>query len=112
MTRYLIRRVFFLIFVLWVVSILTFLIFVKLPPGNPAIRAAGRVQTPETIAAAEHAIGVDKPVWVQYWRLPQGPTPPPGPLPHPAGPLPPPALPPRDTRSSGPAPLPLCVTLD
>ena len=78
MTRYLIRRVFFLIFVLWVVSILTFLIFVKLPPGNPAIRAAGRVQTPETIAAAEHAIGVDKPVWVQYWRFAKGLIPYPG----------------------------------
>src|SRR5207244_3260194 len=78
MTRYLIRRVFFLIFVLWVVSILTFLIFAKLPPGNPAIRAAGRVQTPETIAAAEHAIGVDKPVWVQYWRFAKGLIPYPG----------------------------------
>src|SRR2546427_6251310 len=75
MTHYLIRRVFFLIFVLWVVSILTFLIFVKLPPGNPAIRAAGRAQTPETIANAEHAIGLDKPVWVQYWRVAQGPIP-------------------------------------
>ncbi|TMK85515.1 MAG: ABC transporter permease [Actinobacteria bacterium] len=78
MTRYLIRRVFFLIFVLWVVSILTFLIFVKLPPGNPAIRAAGRAQTPETIAAAEHAIGLDKPVWVQYWRFAKGLIPYPG----------------------------------
>ncbi len=78
MTRYLARRVFFLIFVLWVVSILTFLIFVKLPPGNPAIRAAGRAQTPETIAAAEHAIGLDKPVWVQYWRFAKGLIPYPG----------------------------------
>src|SRR2546422_3989652 len=78
MTRYLIRRVFFLIFVLWVVSILTFLIFVKLPPGNPAIRAAGRVQTPQTIAAAEHAIGLDRPLWVQYWRFAKGLIPYPG----------------------------------
>src|SRR6266542_3038679 len=78
MTRYLIRRVFFLIFVLWVVSILTFLIFVKLPPGNPAIRAAGRAQTPETIAAAEHAIGLDKSLWVQYWRFAKGLIPYPG----------------------------------
>jgi peptide/nickel transport system permease protein len=72
MLRYLIRRVLFLIFVLWVVSILTFLIFVKLPPGNPAIRAAGRTQTPETIAAAKAALGLDKPVWVQYWRFAKG----------------------------------------
>src|ERR671937_3053867 len=72
MLHYLIRRFLFLIFVLWVVSILTFLIFVKLPPGNPAIRAAGRTQTPETIAAARHALGLDKPVWVQYWRFAKG----------------------------------------
>ena len=78
MFRYLLRRLLFLVFVLWVVSILTFLIFVKLPPGNPAVRAAGRAQTPETIAAAEHAIGLDKPVWVQYWRFAKGLIPVPG----------------------------------
>src|SRR6266571_5625077 len=78
MTRYLVRRFFFLIFVLWVVSILTFLIFVKLPPGNPAIRAAGRTQTPETIAAAKHALGLDRPVWVQYERFAKGLIPLPG----------------------------------
>jgi peptide/nickel transport system permease protein len=76
--RYLVRRFLFLIFVLWVVSILTFLIFVKLPPGNPAIRAAGRAQTPETIASARHALGLDRPVWVQYWRFAKGLIPLPG----------------------------------
>jgi peptide/nickel transport system permease protein len=78
MFRYLVRRFLFLIFVLWVVSILTFLIFVKLPPGNPAIRAAGRAQTPGTIAAARAALGLDKPVWVQYWRFAKGLIPLPG----------------------------------
>ncbi len=78
MLRYLVRRVLFLIFVLWVVSILTFLIFVKLPPGNPAIRAAGRTQTPETIAAARKALGLDKSVWVQYARFAKGLVPWPG----------------------------------
>ncbi len=78
MARYLVRRVLFLIFVLWVVSILTFLIFVKLPPGNPAIRAAGRTQTPETIAAVRHAFGLDKSVWVQYARFAKGLVPWPG----------------------------------
>jgi peptide/nickel transport system permease protein len=61
-----------MVLVLWIVSILTFLIFVKLPPGNPAIRAAGRTQTPETIAAAKHALGLDRSVWVQYWRFAKG----------------------------------------
>src|SRR6266496_1375380 len=78
MTRYLIRRVLFMIFVLWVVSILTFLIFVKLPPGNPAGRAAGRTQTPQTIKAAEHAMGLDRPIWVQYERFAEGLVPWPG----------------------------------
>src|SRR5919197_6094142 len=78
MLHYLIRRFLFLIFVLWVVSILTFLIFVKLPPGNPAVRAAGRTQTPETIAAAKHALGLDRPVWIQYWRFAKGMIPWPG----------------------------------
>src|SRR5712691_4025806 len=78
MGRYLIRRALFMIFVLWVVSILTFLIFVKLPPGNPAIRAAGRTQTPETIAAARKALGLDKSVWVQYARFAKGLVPWPG----------------------------------
>jgi len=76
--RYLIRRFLFMIFVLWVVSVLTFVIFVKLPPGNPAIRAAGRTQTPQTIKAAEHAIGLDKPVIVQYARFAKGLVPWPG----------------------------------
>src|SRR2546422_3965905 len=78
MFRYLLRRFLFLIFVLWVVSILTFLIFVKLPSSDPAIRAAGRAQTPETIAAARKALGLDKPVWVQYWRFAKGLIPLPG----------------------------------
>jgi peptide/nickel transport system permease protein len=78
MLRYVVRRVLFMVFVLWVVSILTFAIFVKLPAGNPAIRAAGRTQTPETIAAARHALGLDKPVWVQYERFAKGLIPLPG----------------------------------
>src|SRR6266545_795274 len=72
MIRYLIRRVLFLILVLWIVSGLTFLIFVKLPPGDPARRAAGRTSTPQTIAAARKALGLDKPVWVQYARFAKG----------------------------------------
>ena len=72
MIRYLIRRILFLILVLWVVSGLTFLIFVKLPPGDPARRAAGRTSTPQTIHAARIALGLDKPVYVQYLRFAKG----------------------------------------
>src|SRR6266568_3432711 len=72
MIRYLIRRILFMVLVLWIVSGLTFLIFVKLPPGDPARRAAGRTSTPQTIHAARIALGLDKPVWVQYARFAKG----------------------------------------
>ena len=61
-----------MILVLFVVSLLTFLIFVKLPAGDPARRAVGRTTTPEQIEAARKAFGLDKPIWVQYSRFAKG----------------------------------------
>ena len=61
-----------MILVLFVVSLLTFLIFVKLPAGDPARRAVGRTTTPEQIAAARVAFGLDKPIYVQYARFAKG----------------------------------------
>ena len=49
MGRYLIRRALFMILVIVIVSLLTFLIFVKLPAGDPARRAVGRTTTPQQI---------------------------------------------------------------
>ena len=48
------------------VTLLTFIIFVKLPAGDPARRAVGRTTTPEQIEAARKAFGLDKPLYVQY----------------------------------------------
>jgi peptide/nickel transport system permease protein len=78
MARYLIRRSMFLVLVLFIVSLITFLIFVKLPASDPARRAAGKATTPENIAAARAAFGLDQPVWVQYGRFAQGLVPWPG----------------------------------
>lgn len=72
MGRYLIRRVLFMVLVLFIVSLLTFVIFVKLPVGDPARRAVGRTTTPEQIEAARKAFGLDKPVYVQYARFAKG----------------------------------------
>ena len=73
MGRYLIRRTLFLILVLWIVSVVTFVIFVKLPPGDPARRATGgRGASAEQIEAARHAFGLDESVWVQYARFAKG----------------------------------------
>jgi peptide/nickel transport system permease protein len=70
--RYLIRRVLFMILVIIIVSFLTFLIFVKLPAGDPARRAVGRTTTPEQIENARREFGLDKPLYVQYWRFVRG----------------------------------------
>ncbi|MDQ3940592.1 MAG: ABC transporter permease, partial [Actinomycetota bacterium] len=78
MLRYLIRRALFMILVLWIVSVLTFLIFVKLPAGDPARRAAGRRATAQTIADARKNLGLDQPLHVQYGRFAKGLLPIPG----------------------------------
>jgi peptide/nickel transport system permease protein len=63
----------FMILVLWIVSVVTFLIFVKLPPGDPARRATGgRGASAEQIEAARHAFGLDRPVLTQYARFAKG----------------------------------------
>jgi peptide/nickel transport system permease protein len=78
MGRYLIRRSLFLILVLFIVSFLTFLIFFKLPPGDPARIAAGRRATPDIIARARNNLGLDRPWYVQYGRFAKGLVPWPG----------------------------------
>ncbi len=78
MGRYLIRRTLFMILVLFVVSLITFIIFVKLPAADPARRAVGRQTTPENVEAARKAFGLDKPVYVQYGRFAKGLVPWPG----------------------------------
>jgi peptide/nickel transport system permease protein len=78
MGRYLIRRVLFLILVLFVVSLLTFTIFIKLPGGDPARRLAGPQTQPAQLESIRRNLGLDKPFWVQYTRFAQGLVPFPG----------------------------------
>jgi peptide/nickel transport system permease protein len=78
MGRYLIRRTLFMILVLWIISVATFYIFVKLPPGDPARRLAGKGATTETLAIVRHNVGLDQPIWVQYSRFAKGLIPLPG----------------------------------
>ena len=67
-----------MILVLFIVSLLTFLIFMKLPAGDPARRLAGRQVTPETLEDIRHSVGLDQPLWVQYGRFAKGLVPWPG----------------------------------
>ena len=78
MLRFFVRRLLYSVLVLLIISLLTFLIFVKLPAGDPARRAVGRRADPQLIEAARHAFGLDRPLVVQYGRFAKGLIPLPG----------------------------------
>jgi peptide/nickel transport system permease protein len=88
MLRYLVRRLLWAAVLFLVVTVVTYVIFF-IVPANPARLAAGQRATPEKIKEAEHFLGLDRPVYVQYsrflWRIIQpklyhlGPVPVPGP---------------------------------
>jgi len=67
MFRYIVRRIIWGILMLLVVSALTFVIFYLLPAGDPAVIRAGRYATPARVAQIRHQLGLDRPVYYQYW---------------------------------------------
>jgi peptide/nickel transport system permease protein len=67
MTRYIIRRLLWGIFLLIVVAALTFVFFRVLPTADPAKLRAGRLQNPKIIAEIRHDLGLDKPLITQFW---------------------------------------------
>jgi peptide/nickel transport system permease protein len=66
MGRFVLYRAFSLVGVLIAISILTFLIFQAIPNGDPALRLAGRLATPQQVNDVRHQWGFDKPIYVQY----------------------------------------------
>jgi peptide/nickel transport system permease protein len=65
MTQFLIRRIFWAIFLFFVATIITYLIFWVIP-SDPAQLAAGKSATPADIARVRHLFHLDKPIWWQY----------------------------------------------
>ena len=78
MLRYMIRRTIFLVLVLITVSLFTFVVFVKMPAGDPIARAVGRHPSPELVAQVRKNFGLDQPLYVQYWKFASGMIPWPG----------------------------------
>jgi peptide/nickel transport system permease protein len=66
MLRFIVRRCISVVLVLIAISILTFLIFQAIPNGDPALRLAGRLATPEQVKSVRKQWGFDKPIYVQY----------------------------------------------
>ena len=67
MLRFIIRRLLLLFPILVGLSILVFL-WVRALPASPAVSLLGERATPESVARIERQYGLDKPIYVQYWR--------------------------------------------
>jgi peptide/nickel transport system permease protein len=68
MTAYIIRRVLWGIVLLFLVSLLTFILFNVLPSADPAQLRAGRNASPRIIHYIRHELGLDKPIYVQFYN--------------------------------------------
>src|SRR5438067_13239317 len=65
MTGYIIRRLLWVVVILWGVSLLTFVVAYAVP-ADPARLYAGPKATAEAVRAIRHQMGLDRPVPVQY----------------------------------------------
>jgi peptide/nickel transport system permease protein len=71
MGRFVVRRLLAMVAVLFAISIVTFAIFNVIPNSDPALRLAGRNQTPAQLDAIRRQWGFDKPIYVQYAKTMQ-----------------------------------------
>src|SRR3977135_2298134 len=55
-----------MVFVMFAISVLTYVIFFATPGVDPAARIAGRNADPATLAAVKHDFGLDRPFPIQY----------------------------------------------
>ena len=68
MFRYIVRRVLWGIAMLIIVSAVVFLIFYVLPTADPAVLRAGRNAGTAQIAQIRHSLGLDQPIYQQYFN--------------------------------------------
>ena len=67
MSRYILSRIAWGALTALAASVVVFAIFNLLPTADPAILRAGRSASPEEIDRIRQAMGLDEPVYVQYW---------------------------------------------
>lgn len=67
MARYLLKRLLYLVGILWALTLVIFGI-TQLLPGNVAVMILGQYQNPESLAAVSQKLGLNDPLPVQYWR--------------------------------------------
>ena len=71
MTAYVIRRVLTGFLILVLLSMFTFLLFSALP-ADPAALTCGKACTPQIIEANRIRLGLNLPLWEQYWEFVKG----------------------------------------
>jgi peptide/nickel transport system permease protein len=69
MAAFIVRRLIGAVLVLIAVSFITYLIFVKIPGGDPAFRIAGRTATAQNIEDIRHKLRLNDPFYDQYWAM-------------------------------------------
>jgi peptide/nickel transport system permease protein len=65
--RYIIRRLLWMVVLLFLVSFITFMIFYLFPSADPARLRAGRQPNPELVEQIRHSLGLDNPWYQQYF---------------------------------------------
>ncbi len=66
MIRYLIRRLLWAVMLFIAVTVVSYILFFIIP-ADPAKQFAGKGATPDTIAKAKHYLGLDRPIYTQYY---------------------------------------------
>jgi peptide/nickel transport system permease protein len=68
MVRYIIRRLLWVVVLLFLVSLITFFIFYTLPSADPAQLRAGRQPNPELVEQIRENLGLNDPWYQQYFH--------------------------------------------
>jgi ABC-type dipeptide/oligopeptide/nickel transport system permease component len=67
MTRYIIRRLIYAAFIVWGCATVVFFLL-RAVPGDPVSTMLGREYTPAAAAQLRQNLGLDQPVYVQYFK--------------------------------------------
>lgn len=66
MATYIIRRLMWVVVLLFAVTTLTFVVFTVLPSADPALLRAGRQPSPQLVEQIRKNFGLDRPKYEQY----------------------------------------------
>jgi peptide/nickel transport system permease protein len=68
MLAYIVRRLLWMVVLLFATSTITFVIFYVLPSDDPALRRAGSRASPERVEAVRRQLGLNRPVIAAPWQ--------------------------------------------